>query len=178
MIPPTSPSAQRSTPHAKSAGAATTIMTVPHVVTEDRPIVGHLAAVLADTYALGVKTHGAHWNVRGPGFFRLHAAFEEQYLALLAAADVIAERIRALGSDAPGSMRQLLDMSSVGEPTGSAAADLVGGLCEDHRKLAEACRQARKEAQDDGDEATADLLNTRTAEHDKIAWMLGATLGE
>lgn len=174
MNPPTSPSAQRAT----SAGAATTIMTVPHVPAEGRPIVGHLAAVLADTYALGVKTHGAHWNVKGPGFFRLHAAFEEQYLALLAAADVIAERIRALGSEAPGSMRQLLDMSSVGEPTGSGATELVGALCEDHRKLSEACRQARKEAQDDGDEATADLLNGRTAEHDKTAWMLAATLDE
>ena len=39
--------------------------------TSTHPVVQHLIKVLADTYVLGVKTHGAHWNVKGPGFFRL-----------------------------------------------------------------------------------------------------------
>ncbi len=141
-----------------------------------KPIVGHLTAVLADTYALGVKTHGAHWNVRGAGFFRLHTAFEQQYQALFLAADEVAERIRALGSDAPGSMRQLLELSSVGEPPSSSSRELVTALRDDHRALSEACRQALAEAQEDGDEATADLLIKRTSDHDKVAWMLEATL--
>jgi starvation-inducible DNA-binding protein len=41
-------------------------------------LVTALTVILADTYALAVKTHGAHWNVTGPGFFALHRAFGEQ----------------------------------------------------------------------------------------------------
>jgi starvation-inducible DNA-binding protein len=151
----------------------------PPARTDSSPkVVEHLTQVLADTYALGVKTHGAHWNVKGSGFFRLHTAFEEQYQALIAAADVLAERIRALGSDAPASMKQILALTSVGEPPASGDDALVRALRDDHRALSAACRKALEEAQDDGDEATADLLITRVEEHDKTAWMLSATLGE
>lgn len=142
------------------------------------PVVKHLTKILADTYVLGVKTHGAHWNVRGPGFFRLHAAFEEQYLALLLAADELAERVRALGEDAPGSMAQLCALSSIGETVKVDDDALVRALREDHRVVSKCCRDATKIAQLAGDEPTADLLIKRAQVHDKTAWMLSATLGE
>jgi len=145
---------------------------------DERKVVKHLTKVVADTYVLGVKTHGAHWNVKGSGFFRLHTAFEQQYQGLLAAADVIAERIRALGSDAPGSMKQLLALSTVGEPSATADDGLVRGLRDDHRSLTATCRQALAKAQDAKDDATADLLISRIEDHDKTAWMLSATLGD
>ena len=61
-----------------------------------------LSRVLADTYTLYLKTHNYHWNVTGPMFNTLHLMFETQYNELWLAVDLIAERIRSLGSFAPG----------------------------------------------------------------------------
>jgi starvation-inducible DNA-binding protein len=141
-------------------------------------VVDSLTRVLADTYTLGVKTHGAHWNVRGPGFFRLHEAFEQQYKELLLAADDLAERIRALGRDAPASMRQLCDLSSITDTTATDDDGLVRALRDDHRRISKRCHDAIGDAQEAEDEATADLLIKRAQEHDKTAWMLSATLAE
>lgn len=141
-------------------------------------VVRPLIAVLADTYALAVKTHGAHWNVKGPGFFRLHSAFDEQYQALLLAADILAERVRALNHSAPASMRQLLELSSIGEPPGSDDMELVKALRDDHQLVCAACHQVLEIAEKEKDQATADLLVGRIEEHDKTVWMLTATLGD
>jgi len=141
-------------------------------------VVKELTQVLADTYALAVKTHGAHWNVRGAGFFRLHSAFEEQYTELFLAADEVAERIRALGVDAPSSIRQLTELSSIPDTTKGDDDDLVRALRDDHRRISERARKAVAAAQEGHDEGTADLLIGRAKAHDKTAWMLSATLGE
>ena len=79
------------------------------------PVVKALASVLADTYALAVKTHGAHWNVTGTGFFQLHDAFGVQYDALFTAADDLAERIRALGEAAPAGIGALAKLANIGD---------------------------------------------------------------
>ena len=141
-------------------------------------VVKDLTRILAETFALAVKTHGAHWNVRGPGFFRLHAAFEEQYQELYLAADELAERIRALGQDAPSSLRQLADLSAEGDIPRADDQAMVRALRDDHRRLAQRLRDAISGAQDAGDEGTADLMIGREKSHDKTAWMLSATLNE
>jgi starvation-inducible DNA-binding protein len=136
-----------------------------------------LAAILADTYALAVKTHGAHWNVTGPEFFQLHAAFGEQYEALFEAADELAERLRALGARAPGSIADLARRSTLpGAPDANDGASLVKTLYEDHRRLSRAASAGIAAAQAAGDEATADLLVGRVEEHDKTAWMLSSVV--
>ncbi len=74
------------------------------ILEDDRTaIAGSLSTLLADSYALYLKTHGYHWNVTGPMFRTLHLMFEEEYLELALAVDEIAERIRSLGSYAPAS---------------------------------------------------------------------------
>ena len=72
-------------------------------VDERQAIADKLAALLADSYTLYLKTHNFHWNVTGPQFNTLHEMFETQYTELATAIDEIAERIRALGVRAPGS---------------------------------------------------------------------------
>ncbi|MCX7978114.1 MAG: ferritin-like domain-containing protein, partial [Bdellovibrionaceae bacterium] len=57
-----------------------------------------LSRLLADSYILYLKTHNFHWNVEGPMFNTLHLMFMEQYTELWNALDLIAERIRSLGS--------------------------------------------------------------------------------
>mgnify|MGYP006173260077 CR=1 FL=1 len=77
-----------------------------------------LSKVLADSFAVYLKTHGYHWNVRGPEFFSLHNMLEQQYRDQWAALDDIAERIRALGELAPQGYGAFANLTSIrdGEP--------------------------------------------------------------
>ena len=132
-----------------------------------------LSQILADTFTLYVKTHGYHWNVTGPHFRSLHLMFEEQYNELFAAADVLAERLRALGDAAPGSMAEFIELASLTdrEPT-TDAIEMVRNLARDHETIARMIRPLVDVAEDAGDGATADLFNARLAAHEQAAWML------
>jgi starvation-inducible DNA-binding protein len=145
--------------------------------TATSPVVASLHGVLVDTYALAVKTHGAHWNVTGAGFFQLHAAFNAQYDALFLAADEIAERIRAIGAPAPNGIKALAGATGVSDIGTTEGAALAKDLASDHRTLSAACAKGVKVAQDAGDEATADLFIKQVEEHDKTAWMLESVSG-
>ena len=134
-----------------------------------------LHAVLADTYALAVKTHAAHWNLTGPLFSSLHELFSQQYNALFLAADEIAERLRALDQAAPTGIASLAEAATLKETAEHDGVALAKILRDDHRRVSALCADGVKAAQKAGDEATADLFIGRIAEHDKTAWMLDAT---
>ena len=136
----------------------------------------HLGQILADTYALAVKTHAAHWNVTGAQFFTLHDVFGTQYEALLAAADELAERLRALGAKALSGIQTLAKATSITDITSTDGLALAKALYADHIALSKLLAKAVVDAQSEHDEATADLLIGRIAEHDKTAWMLKATI--
>ncbi len=137
-----------------------------------------LTGVLADTYVLAIKTHGYHWNVTGPGFLQLHAFLDAQYTGLFQAADVIAERIRALGSTAPGSMAQFLENTELVEAGAKPppAQAMLGDLVKTHEKLIQRIDAAIEIADDVDDVASEDVLIQRRAEHDKTLWMLKSLL--
>jgi len=108
------------------------------------PVIEALRQVVADSYALIGQTHICHWNVRGPGFFSLHNAFEEQYSELFPAVDEIAERIRALGALAPGGLGNLAQMAGIGEIAEDASAsDMVQHLQQINEKLVGTLSKAR-----------------------------------
>ena len=137
-----------------------------------------LSGLLADTYALYLKTYGYHWNVTGPTFGSLHLMFEEQYRELHDAVDVIAERIRALGSFAPGSYAELARLSSMPDEEGVPGhEEMVSNLAEAHHAFVRAARQLPARAEEVGDVATADLVTERIRVHEKMAWMLRSSLG-
>ncbi|MDX6750705.1 Dps family protein [Geminicoccaceae bacterium 1502E] len=138
-----------------------------------------LAQVLADSYTLLGKTHGFHWNVTGPQFPGLHPLFEEQYRDLQDAVDEIAERIRALGHFAPGSLGQFLARTAVDDEKGvPAAQDMLKQLAKDNELLARQCRKVVETCDKTDDTVTEDLMNGRIAFHEKAAWMLRASLDE
>lgn len=138
-----------------------------------------LARVLADSYTLLGKTHGFHWNVTGPQFPGLHALFEEQYRDLQDAVDELAERIRALGHFAPGSLGQFLDRTAVEDEKGVPdASGMLEQLARDNELLARQCREVVAICEDAEDTVTEDLMNGRIAFHEKAAWMLRASLAE
>ena len=136
-----------------------------------------LRNVMADTYALYVKTHGYHWNVTGPRFSQLHALFMEQYSELWAALDVLAERIRALGAFAPGSTEEMLAPASIKPDNGIPDAEqMVANLAKGHETLSRVAKAALRVAEENGDEVTVDLMVQRAQIAEKTAWMLRSSL--
>lgn len=140
-------------------------------------IVDGLSHLLADTYTLYLKTHNFHWNVTGPMFQTLHLMFETQYTELAMAVDLIAERIRALGSFAPGTYTEFARLSSVKEPDGiPAAKEMIRQLVRDQEAVVRTARSIFPVVDQAGDEPTADLLTQRMQVHEKTAWMLRSLL--
>jgi starvation-inducible DNA-binding protein len=140
-------------------------------------IVEGLSRLLADSYTLYLKTHNFHWNVRGPMFNTLHLMFEGQYGELALAVDQVAERIRALGSMAPGSYREFAQYTSIPEADGvPKAEDMIRQLVADHETVVRTARSIFPEVSEAGDEASADLLTQRLQVHEKTAWMLRSLL--
>lgn len=136
-----------------------------------------LKKLLADTYTLYLKTHNFHWNVTGPMFQTLHLMFETQYTELASAVDVIAERIRSLGSPAPGTYKQYAELSSIKEDEGvPKAQDMIRLLVEGQESVVRTARSLYPSAEKALDEATADLLTQRIQLHEKTAWMLRSLL--
>jgi starvation-inducible DNA-binding protein len=139
-----------------------------------------LSAFLADSFTLYLKTHNFHWNVTGPMFNSLHAMFEGQYTEQWNALDEIAERIRALGYNAPGSYAEFIRQSSIPEETGADGGPAWQGMIKQLVAGNEAvCRTARKvlkTADDAGDDPSVDLLTQRLQTHEKYAWMLRSLL--
>jgi len=140
-------------------------------------IASGLSALLADSYTLYLKTHNYHWNVTGPLFNTLHTMFEAQYVELATAVDEIAERIRALGIDAPGSYRDFAELTSIQEAQGGESAeDMIRELVIGQETVVRTARAAFPAADKAHDEPTADLLTQRMQIHEKNAWMLRSML--
>ncbi len=137
-----------------------------------------LSKLLADTYTLYLTTHNFHWNVKGPMFTSLHTLFMTQYTELWTAADPIAERIRSLDFDAPGSYGQFGKLSSIKDAPAEPpkAMEMVRILVEGHEAVARTAREVFPLADKAGDEPTADLLTQRLTVHEQTAWMLRSIL--
>ena len=145
-----------------------------------KKIADGLSHFLADAYTLYLKTHNFHWNVTGPMFNTLHTMFETQYTEQWTALDDVAERIRALGFNAPGSYAQFVKLSSIKEEPGVPEApdwkEMVRQLVVGNEAVCRTGRKVLKSAADSGDDPTADLMTQRLQIHEKYAWMLRSLL--
>lgn len=148
------------------------------ILTRDRFAVAQaMSRLLADSYLVYLKTHGYHWNVKGPMFHSLHNLFMEQYTELWLALDEIAERIRALGMDAPcthakfSALSQIQDMACL-----PSAATMIADLLQGQIQIVQSAREVVLKAQKAQDDATADLATQRIGVHEKNAWMLRSFL--
>ena len=136
-----------------------------------------LSKVLADSFAVYLKTHGYHWNVRGPEFFSYHNLLEQQYREIWDALDTIAERIRALGELAPMGGSAFANLTSIkdGDPEKDSQA-MLKELVKDNETLIATARTALEASEKDGDDVSVDLMTQRLAAHEKAAWMLRASI--
>jgi starvation-inducible DNA-binding protein len=143
----------------------------------DQKVVDELSKLLANSYTLYLKTQNYHWNVTGPMFTTLHTLFETQYTELAAAVDEVAERIRALGSFAPGSLNAFSKLAAVKEETGRPPAkEMIQNLAGDQDTLSDSARAVIEAAEKNGDQASVDLATRRQEAHQKNAWMLRSHL--
>lgn len=131
-----------------------------------------LSQILSDTYHLLIKTHIYHWNVVGPLFYSLHQMLEEQYNDLFQAADVIAERIRALGFLAPVGMQTPASGLADTDAKDTTAKAMVEDLINDHEEIVRKMRDAATNAGDAKDIVSEDMLVARLTVHEKYLWML------
>ena len=136
-----------------------------------------LSRFLADSYTLYLKTHNFHWNVTGPMFNTLHLMFMDQYTELWNALDLIAERIRALGVQAPGTFREFAQLTVIKESAGKLnAEEMIRQLVAGQEAVVKTARNIFPLVDKAGDEPTADLLTQRMQIHEKNAWMLRSLL--
>ncbi len=143
----------------------------------ERSIATELSRLLANSFAAYTKTLHYHWNVRGPHFYSLHQLYEEQYLELQEAIDVIAERVRQLGADTPPFGAPMDSLSAVRAESGvPSATDMVRELIDAHEVVGRAARDVVTVAEEQGDVATADLATERIEAHQKALWMLRSTV--
>ncbi len=131
-----------------------------------------LSKLLADSYALYLKTHNFHWNITGSNFIELHTFFETIYTELATAVDEIAERIRTLGYAAPGSFSAFAALTDVKEApsTPPSADEMIKQLAEAHKVVIKTAREVLEVAE--GDDVTLDLATGRIQTHEKTLWML------
>ena len=180
----TSPAKPKSTPGtpaaSPAAGSSAPAIDIGISGGDRRRIAEGLSVFLSDSFTHYLTTHNFHWNVTGPMFNALHVMFEAQYTEQWGALDEIAERIRALGYNAPGSYAEFTRLSSIPEEPGMPDAadwrEMVRQLVVGNEAV---CRSARKVldiADDADDDPTEDLMTQRLQVHEKTAWMLRSLL--
>ena len=138
-----------------------------------------LSALLADSFTLYLMTHNFHWNVTGPMFNTLHTMFMGQYTEQWNALDVIAERIRALGVQAPGSYEEYAKLTSIpAVKSKPKALEMVALLVAAQEATARTARELLPLVAEANDQPTTDLITQRLDVHEKTAWMLRSLLEE
>lgn len=134
---------------------------------------------VANFNVLYVKLHNFHWYVKGPHFFTLHGKFEELYDEVTEHMDEIAERLLTIGGKPVATMKGYLEESSIQEAKGTEnEEEMVTTLKTDMSIIAKELKQGMEEAENQRDEATADMLLGIHTAFEKHIWMLRSFLGK
>jgi starvation-inducible DNA-binding protein len=139
-----------------------------------RDIAAALNGLLADVFALYLKTKNFHWHMSGPHFRDYHLMLDEQSDQIFAMTDVLAERVRKIGQ---------LTIHSIGEISRNqrivdndapfvSPRDMLAELREDNSELTQRMRQAHEMIDEHKDVATASLLEVFIDETERRAWFL------
>ena len=137
-------------------------------------LVDSLNGLLADLFALYVKTKNFHWHVAGPHFHDLHLLFDEQGTEIFALTDIVAERVRKNGATTLTSIAAIGAKSRI---TGQDNTDLdamamVRELKADNATLVQAIREAKSAATQAGDNATEGMADDWTDQAERRVWFL------
>lgn len=137
-------------------------------------ITGALNALLADVFALYLKTKSFHWHVSGPHFRDYHLLLDEQAGQIFAMTDDLAERVRKLGGVTIRSIGHIgrLQRLSDNDAEYVDPLDMLAELREDNRSLLASMRQAHDLCAEENDVATTSLLETWIDQTERRIWFL------
>ena len=137
-----------------------------------------LNGLLADCFALYLKTKNFHWHVKGPQFHDLHLLFDSHATEIFALTDTIAERVRKNDGATLTSIGAIAGNTVIAndDRTGLDAMAMVETLRDDNVKLIERIRAAKAAASEAGDNATDSLADDWTDEAQQRVWFLSSIL--
>jgi starvation-inducible DNA-binding protein len=141
---------------------------------EQRSIVEAVNPLIADTFALYVKTKNYHWHVSGQHFRDYHLLFDEQAAQLLASIDLLAERVRRIGGTTLRSIGHIQKLTHVQDDQEDEVAtrDMVRRLLDDNHNMARALRQTIAICEDNRDSVTANVMQELLDQTEKRVWFL------
>jgi starvation-inducible DNA-binding protein len=139
-----------------------------------KDIAGAMNAILADVFALYLKTKNFHWHMSGPHFRDYHLLLDEQADQIFAMTDPIAERIRKIGGTAVRSIGHIARTQRVLDNDAAYVepSDMLAELQEDSKTLAARLREAHSVCDEHGDVATASLIEVWIDETERRTWFL------
>jgi starvation-inducible DNA-binding protein len=139
-----------------------------------RDITAAMNGIVADVFALYVKTKNFHWHMSGPHFRDYHLLLDEQADQIFAMTDPIAERVRKLGGLTIRSIGQIARTQRVRDNDAEYVepSDMLAELREDNKTLAASFRQAHNVCEEYGDIATASLIEVWVDETERRTWFL------
>jgi starvation-inducible DNA-binding protein len=141
--------------------------------------IDNLNALLADYFALYIKTKNFHWHVAGPQFHDLHLLFDTHAQELFALTDIIAERVRKNGAATLTSVGSIAGRARIADDDRGDldAKAMITALRDDNRKLIEGIRAAKDSAGQVGDNATDGAADDWTDQAEQRVWFLTQLLG-
>jgi starvation-inducible DNA-binding protein len=133
-----------------------------------------LNTLLADAFALYLKTKNFHWHVSGRHFRDYHLMLDEQSDAIFATTDQLAERVRKLGGTTLRSIGQIAKLQTIQDNNEDYVPprEMLRELMEDNKHMAAAFRKAHKLADENDDTGTAQLLELFIDETERRTWFL------
>lgn len=142
-----------------------------------RDIAGALNVLLADMFALYLKTKNFHWHVSGPHFRGLHLMFDEQAEQIFATTDEIAERVRKVGGLTIHSIGEISRLQRVSDNDADYVdpLDMVAELRSDNQALVASLRETHELCDEENDVATASLLENWIDQAERRVWFLYET---
>lgn len=139
-----------------------------------KEISGALNAILADVFALYLKTKNFHWHMSGPHFRDYHLLLDEHADQLYAMTDPIAERVRKIGGLTLRSISHIGKLQRIPDNNAEFVepSDMLAELREDNQTLAASLRETHNVCEEHRDLATASLIEVWIDETERRAWFL------
>jgi starvation-inducible DNA-binding protein len=143
-----------------------------------KALVESLNALLADSFALYIKTKNFHWHVRGPQFRDLHLLFDDQAAEIFALTDLIAERVRKNGATTLTSLGAIVGKTQISDQDDAnlSAEAMIKELIADNETYLARLRATKEAAGEAGDNATDGAIDDWTDQCEQRIWFLKQTV--
>ena len=159
----------------KTYPAAKQLATKTDLTTQEtQAITEALNPLIADAFALYVKTKNFHWHLSGSHFREYHLLFDEHADAIFASIDILAERVRRVGGTTIRSISHVMQLQTIADDNSEfvSAGDMMQRLLDDNAHIAEQQRAAIEACEQHGDSVTANVLEEILDLTERRKWFL------